>query len=101
MHVRVRVRVLASAFLLLLAFGGISGCKKDHRIEIQSDTCWDGRVNDTAGISGCNNKNYRIIGTMGCVKVQKQSVNGFLRIRVDGGAWSETSEQFGLVQICQ
>ncbi len=96
-----RVRVMASAFLLLLAFGGLSGCKRDHRVEIQSDTCWDGRVNGDAGISGCNYKSYRIVGKMGCVKVQKQSVNGFLRLRVDGGAWSETSEPFGLVQICQ
>ncbi len=96
-----RLRVLtAAALLLLVVFAGV-GCSKNHRIEIQSDTCWDGIVNEQQNINGCNNKNYKIVGELGCVRVQKQTGIGYLRVRVDGGAWSETSEQFGLLQICR
>ncbi|MEO5987712.1 MAG: hypothetical protein ABIU54_10275 [Candidatus Eisenbacteria bacterium] len=96
-----RLRILAATAVTLCALLGAVGCSKDHRIEIQSDTCWDGIVNSQQHISGCYNKNYKIIGTLGCVRLQKQTVAGYMRMRLDGGAWSETSEQFGLVQICQ
>lgn len=86
---------------LTLATLGVGGCSKDHHIEIQSDTCWDGQVNEQRGISGCQNKRYRIIGELGCVRVQKQSANGYVRLRLDDGPWNETSEPFGLVQSCQ
>ncbi len=96
-----RLRNLVATAFMLGSLIGAAGCSKHHRIEIQSDTCWDGIINSQQNINGCRNKNYKIIGDLGCVRIQKQTAVGYLRVRVDSGAWSETSEQFGLLQICQ
>jgi len=97
----VRLRVMASAALLLFVGLGGTGCSKNHRVEIQSDTCWDGIINGQQNISGCGDQNYKIIGELGCARIQKQTAIGYLRLRVDGGAWTETTEQFGLLQTCR
>lgn len=101
MEAPVGLRNLVVTALMLCTILAAGGCSKRHRIEIESNTCWDGIINNQQGISGCNNKNYKIIGELGCARIQKQTVAGYLRMRVNGGAWTETSEQFGLLQICQ
>ena len=92
-------RFLAVAFLCAV-LGVLGGCSKRHHIEIQSDTCWTGSVDNTQSIYDCGNTSYKVVGPMRCVRVQKQSLDGYLRIRVDGGAWSETSAPYGITQAC-
>jgi hypothetical protein len=77
-----------------------SGCSKRYRIEIQSDTCWDGLVNNDQNISGCGNSSYKVIGKLGCVRLQKRTNQGYIRIRIDGRAWSEETAPLGVVQVC-
>ena len=95
-----RVRVIAALALLLAA----GGCAKRHRIQVQSDTCWDGIIDhqDTAHIGTCGDATYRVAGDIHCVVVQKQKADtGYLRIRIDEGPWSETTDPLGIVQVCR
>ena len=93
----------SSVFLLVLALALPLGCAKRHRISIQSDTCWDGIIDNqsNAHIDGCGDSSYRVAGEMHCVVVQKQTDVGVLRVRIDEGLWVETSEPRGLVQVCR
>ncbi len=92
---RLRIPVL---FALLLALG--SGCSKESRIQIESDTCWEGFVDGQARLADCGDKSYRVVGPFDCVTVSKQTVNGTLRLRIEGGGWIETSEPLGSLTIC-
>ena len=95
--VKKNVALLVFAALLLVAG---TGCSKRYKVEIQSDTCWDGLVNNDQAITGCGNSSYKVIGSLACVRIQKRTVNGYIRVRIDGRAWSEQSESFGVVQVC-
>ncbi|MFN8589586.1 MAG: hypothetical protein U0704_17500 [Candidatus Eisenbacteria bacterium] len=91
------------ALLILLALVTIAsttGCSKRYRVEIQSDTCWDGLVNNDQSIYGCGNSSYKVIGKLSCVKIQKRTNDGYIRVRIDGRAWSEETAPLGVVQVC-
>ena len=85
---------------VLAALVALGGCSKRYQIEIQSDTCWDGSVDNNNNISGCGNSSYKVVGPMRCVVVHKNSPNGYLRVRIDGRPWVETSEAYGSVEAC-
>lgn len=97
---RTRVLPLLLAALLVPAAAS-TGCSKRYRIEIQSDTCWDGVIDDGQAIFDCGNASYKVVGSMRCVRVQKKTNNGYVRVRVDGGPWGETSDPLGIVQVCR
>ena len=92
---------IALVALLMLGTAFVPACSRRFRIEVQSDVCWDGRINNDLGINACGNATYKVVGSLTCVKVQKQTIAGYLRLRVDGGAWAETTEPMGLVQVCR
>ena len=99
-------RVLASlllACLLGLAAMAVAGCSKNHRIVIQSNTCWTARIDGQAtSISEeCGNVNFRVAGEMKCVVVTKTTDTGYVRVRIDEGAWVETSDPRGSVKTCR
>jgi hypothetical protein len=96
-HVIMRFPLLV---LLCLVLAVAAGCSKRHRIQIETDTCWNGNVNGDQNINGCGNTSYRIIGTLRCVRVQKETSTGYLRLRIDERAWVDTPDQFGFVQVC-
>jgi len=95
----VRTRTLIPLLLALTALS--AGCSQKHRLQIQSDTCWDGTINGEDHISDCGYVTYKILGPIRCAKVQKQTGIGFLRIRLDEQSWSETTEPMGLLQVCK
>ena len=92
---------LCVALIALAVLAGLGGCSKRYQIQIESDTCWDGSVDNSNGISGCGNSTYKVVGPMRCVVVNKKSPNGYLRVRIDGRSWTETSEAYGSVEACE
>jgi len=93
-----RGRMLLAVLILALAAGG---CSKT-RLEVESDTCWDGLINGTVHIGACGNKNYDVTSGFKCAELQKQTAVGLLRARiVDRTVWVETSEPFGLIKLCK
>jgi hypothetical protein len=91
-----------SLFILLscAALAAASGCSKQHKIQIESDTCWYGLVNREQAVTDCGNSSYKILGALGCVRIQKQTANGYLRVRIDTGPWAQTTDSYGIVQVC-
>ena len=77
-----------------------AGCSRRHRIQIESDTCWTGKVNADQSFSDCGNATYRVIGTLRCVTVKRETSAGYVRVRIDDHPWAETQDQFGTVQAC-
>jgi hypothetical protein len=90
--------LLAAALSLALP---LAGCSKRYRVQIESDTCWDGVIDEGQTIYDCGNASYKVIGTMKCVRVQKKTNNGYVRVRIDSGPWSETTDPQGIVQVCR
>lgn len=90
--------LLAVALTAVLAS---NGCSKRYRIEIQSDTCWNGAIDDSQTIYGCGNSSYKVLGAMRCVRMQKSTNAGYLRVRIDKGPWAETTDPLGIVQVCR
>ena len=91
-----RARVLAAALLALT----LSGCT--HTLQIESDTSWEGVVNDGAvPIHGQGNVTYKLSGGFKCARLHKQLGQGFLRARIDKSAdWTETTAPFGHIEVC-
>lgn len=97
-------RLLALSLLLVAALAAMlaaGGCSKRYRIEIQSDTCWNGSIDGSQAFFECGNTSYKVVGALDCVRVQKTSSEGYVRVRIDGGPWAETSEPLGVVQVCR
>ncbi len=97
-------RTLVLALLLgaaLLAAVATGGCSKRYRIEIQSDTCWNGVIDEGQTIFDCGSSSYKVIGQLKCVRVQKATADGYLRVRIDSGPWAETTAPAGIVQVCR
>jgi len=95
--------VIKRPFLFLLTAGLVlaaAGCSPRHEIHIESDTCWQGTVNGDQYISDCGNANYKVIGTLHCVKLQKNTPTGSLRVRIDDNPWISTAGDFGQIQAC-
>ncbi len=89
------------ALLVVLALAlAAGGCGKT-RLDIQSDTCWDGWVNQTINVHGCGNKSYDITSGFKCAEVSKTTPNGYLRVRIKKRAvWVETTDPYGTVRVC-
>lgn len=96
-----RTLVLLLLAVALVAALGSAGCSKRYRIEIQSDTCWDGVIDEGQGIFDCGNTSYKVVGALRCVRVQKRTNEGYVRVRIDGGPWGETTAPLGIVQVCR
>ena len=92
--------LLLLAAVLAVSFAA-GGCSKRYRIEIQSDTCWDGVIDEGQTIFDCGNSSYKVIGALRCVRVQKKTNEGYVRVRIDGGPWGETTAPLGIVQVCR
>ncbi len=91
----------AIAPLLLAAALLATGCK--HVFEIQSNTSWAGSINDSdVELHGAGDRTYEVTGGFKCVTMQKQTVDGYLRVRVRraGSAFTETSAPYGTVKAC-
>jgi len=91
------------AVLALAAFAALAvlgGCSKRETITIESDTCWNGVVNADAGITGCGNASYTVKGRLDCVQVTRTTSNGFVRIRIDGRPWAETTSSVPTLKVC-
>lgn len=97
---RILVLSLLLGAALLTAFAA-GGCSKRYRIEVQSDTCWNGVIDEGQTIFDCGNSSYKVIGQLKCVRVQKSTADGYLRVRIDGGPWAETTDPLGIVQVCR
>jgi len=57
-------------------------------------------VNDDQYINDCGNSSYRVIGTLRCVKIQKSTTYGSLRVRIDDHPWIATVDVYGIIQAC-
>ncbi len=91
-------RLVLPCILLAVAFAA-AGCSPQHRIQVDSNTCWHGTVNGDQYISGCGPATYKVLGKLDCARVIKESA-GTLRVRIDDNAWSDTEDQYGFVQAC-
>ena len=99
-------RVLASvvlACLLGLMALAAAGCSKNHRIRIESNTCWIARIDgqSTSISEECGNVNFRVAGEMNCVVVTNTTDTGYVRVKVDEGPWVETTAPRGTVESCR
>jgi hypothetical protein len=95
------IRRLAVTALLCTALALLGGCSKTHRIQIESDTCWAGFVNNDLSIADCGNATYKIVGLLQCVRVQKTTSTGYLRVRIDSRPWADATGTLGQVQVCE
>ncbi len=89
------------AAVLLLA--ALTGCAKRHHIRIESNTCWIARIDkDKAAVTNdCGSQNFRVAGEIHCVAVTNLSDTGYVRVRIDDGAWSENSTPRGTAETCR
>lgn len=79
----------------------LAGCKHDE-IHIQSNTVWEGKVNNVITFSGRGDATYEMHGKLGCVLVQKSLPDSlYLRVRINDGRWEETTEPSGAVYECK
>ena len=96
-----------STFLFagLLAWTALAalGCAKRYRIEIQSNTCWTWSADDQGSTvtRDCGNANYRVAGKIDCVTLSNITDTGYVRVRIDGGPWSESTAPRGVAKACR
>ncbi len=77
------------------------GCSKT-RLEVESNTCWDGLINDQVHIHACGNANYDVTSGFNCAVLQKQTTMGYLRARIKKRqVWIETTAEYGLIRVCK
>lgn len=79
------------------------GCAKRYKIEIQSNTCWTWSADGQGGTVSrdCGNANYRVAGKIDCVTISNITDTGYVRIRIDGGQWAESTAPQGLAKACR
>jgi hypothetical protein len=96
-----RLILIAAAALVTLVLSG--GCAKRHRIEIQSDTCWTSAVDNfgSATTNDCGNASFRVAGEIHCVRITNITDHGFVRVRIDDGAWAESTAPLGSAEACR
>jgi hypothetical protein len=100
---RIVATMIVAALTALVAFLG-SGCLgNDHHVQIESNSCWVivfDRSSDAIDAQ-CGRGNYRVAGTIHCVRVTNQADTGFVRVRIDGGPWSENDNPRGTAIACR
>lgn len=96
------IRLLPVCLLAVLAFAG-AGCSERHRFSIQSNTCWIATIDHQNGAvtNDCGNQNFRVAGDVHCVAVTNLSDTGYVRVRIDDGAWAESSAPRGTAEACR
>ena len=99
---RVFASVLLAALFAVFAVAG-SGCAKRHHISIESNSCWIATIDHqkSAVIHDCGSINYRVAGDIHCVAVTNLADTGFVRIRIDEGAWVESRVPLGTAETCR
>jgi hypothetical protein len=100
---RVIAKLLVAALLALLAFADFGCTGNDHHVIVESNTCWsvvfDRQLSAT--YTSCGNSSYRVAGNIHCVRVTNQADTGYVRVRIDGGAWAESTAPKGTAEICR
>ena len=101
-----RRRALASALILVWMAALVSwgaGCSRRHKITFQSDTRWIAEIDhqNSAIFSDSGSAVFRVAGDIHCVTARNLNDTGFLRIRIDDGAWAETTVPHGTVEACR
>lgn len=98
----IQASLLLAALLAALALAS-AGCAKRHHISIESNTCWITTIDrqKSAVINDCGNTNYRVAGDIRCVAVTNLSDTGYVRVRIDEGAWAESSAPRGTAETCR
>ena len=93
---RALAAALAAVALLLLA-----GCSHDV-IHIESNTVWEGAVNNSITFSGRGDATYEMHGKLGCVLLQKTLPDTlYLRMRINTKPWEETRAPSGVIYQCK
>lgn len=84
-------------FALVLLMLAVTGCAK--KIQVISDTCWDGNING-GSVEGCGNSTYEL--KENCFTFQKKTDYGSLRINFKKGSGDEpsTTAAYGVVSGC-
>jgi hypothetical protein len=49
----------------------------------------------------CGTQNFRVAGEIHCVAVTNLSDTGYVRVRLDDGAWAESSAPRGTAETCR
>lgn len=98
-------RLFSTILLLVLAMSLLAGagCAKRHKISIVSDTAWLGVIDhqSTSSIADSGNATFRVAGEIHCITVSNRRNTGFVRVRIDEGAWVETTDPLGTVETCR
>ena len=99
---RVLASLLLAALTAVCVFAG-SGCSKRHHIAVESNTCWILTIDRqrNAVINDCASTTYRVAGDIHCVAVTNLNDTGFVRVRIDDGAWSESRTARGTAEACR
>jgi hypothetical protein len=99
-------RTLSTVLLTaLLAWSALAtvGCAKRYKIEVESNTCWtwsaDGQGSTVS--RDCGNARYRVAGKIDCVTITNSTDTGYVRIRIDGGPWAESTAPQGSAKACR
>ncbi len=94
-------RLLTLAVLFALPL--LSGCAKRHRIELESNSCWIAIIDrqKSTVLNDCGSMSFRVAGEIHCVAVTNLADTGFVRVRIDGGAWSESALPRGIAEACR
>lgn len=85
--------------LSLIGSGGCSLMKTDAHVF--SDTAWSGSF-DGRTVDGTGDQTIALGGGTGskCASVQKQTREGYLRVKIDGGEELSTAAAYGVVTVC-
>ena len=99
-------RIVAStvlAGLAVLTALAASGCAKNHKIAIESNTCWIAKIDRQAAATSedCGNANFRVAGDIHCVVLTNLTDTGYVRVRIDEGQWVESTAPRGTAETCR
>jgi hypothetical protein len=80
-----------------------AGCAKNHRILIESNTCWIAKIDRQAAATSedCGNATFRVAGDIHCVVLTNLTDTGYVRVRIDEGPWAESTTPRGSVETCR
>ena len=96
-----RLLTLAAATLFVMPL--LTGCSKRHRIEIQSSGCWIATIDrqNSTVFNECGSISFRVAGEIHCVAVTSLVDTGYVRVRIDDGAWIESTAPRGTAEACR
>ena len=103
------LKLVRGAFFVIAIL--LMSCSVDYKAEVQSNTSWSGAFGNRS-VDGSGNQTVDLPDEHPqCIVVQKDTEQGFLRVRVaaEGGGWLfspedsdwvETTAAFGVVSAC-